>query len=152
MRTRLTLSVCMGLAFPQLTFAEACSTTGQAMQQSASNGLNKALNDIYAKGDQQSRSVSDAQSCLEKYSQYQIGATVNVPDLDLGKMGDALKKQAESKACQVIDNAIAGATRQTQVSLPGGYGGGVTAGQNAGSGVKQTAPTSLIDRVMGIFR
>lgn len=149
---RLTFLVCAGLIVPQSVFADACSTTGQAMQQSASSGLNKALNDIYAKGDQQSKSVSDAQSCLEKYSQYQIGATVNVPDLDLGKMGDALKKQAESKACSVIDNAIAGATRQTQVSLPGGYGGGVTAGQNAPGSVKQTAPTSLIDRVMGIFR
>ncbi|HRK77554.1 MAG TPA: hypothetical protein PLQ95_03355 [Thiobacillus sp.] len=149
---RLTFLVCAALIFPHLAFADACSTTGQAMQQSASNGLNKALNEIYAKGDQQSKSVSDAQSCLEKYSQYQIGATVNIPDLDLGKMGEALKKQAESKACQVIDNTIAGATRQTQVSLPGGYGGGVTAGQNAPSSVKQTAPTSLIDRVMGIFR
>ena len=146
------LLVCAGLIFPQLAFADTCSTTGQAMQQSASAGLNKALDDIYAKGDQQSKSVSDAQSCLEKYSQYQIGATVNVPDLDLGKLGDALKKQAESKACQVIDNTIAGATRQTNVSLPGGYGGGITAGQNAGVNVKPTAPTSLIDRVMGIFR
>ncbi len=149
---RLTFLVCAGLIFPQLVFADTCSTTGQAMQQSASNGLNKALNDIYAKGDQQSKSVSDAQSCLEKYSQYQIGATVNVPDLDLGKMGDALKKQAESKACSVIDNTIAGVTRQTQVSLPGGYGGGVTAGQNSQVNVKSSAPTSLVDRVMGIFR
>lgn len=98
---RLTFLICAGLTFPQLVLADACSTTGQAMQQSANSGLNKALNDIYAKGDQQSKSVSGAQSCLEKYSQYQIGATVNVPDLDLGKMGDALKKQAESKACQV---------------------------------------------------
>lgn len=146
------LLVCVGLILPQLVFAGGCSSTGQAMQQSASAGLNKALNDIYAKGDQQSKSVSDAQSCLEKYSQYQIGATVNVPDLDLGKLGDALKKQAESKACQVIDNTIAGATRQTQVSMPGGYGGGVTAGQNSQVNVKQAAPTSLIDRVMGIFR
>lgn len=146
------LLVCAGLIFPQLAFAGACSTTGQAMQQSANAGLDKALNEIYAKGDQQSKSVSDAQSCLEKYSQYQIGATVNVPDLDLGKLGDALKKQAESKACQVIDNTIAGATRQTQVSMPGGYGGGVTAGQNSQVNVKQAAPTSLIDRVMGIFR
>ena len=144
--------ICAGLTFPALAHADACSTTGQAMQQSASAGLNKALNDIYAKGDQQSRSVSDAQSCLEKYSQYQIGAKVNVPDLDLGKMGDALKKQAESRACQVIDNTIAGATRQTNVSLPGGYGGGMTIGQNAPVSVKQTAPTSFIDRVMGIFR
>lgn len=149
---RWTLLVCAGLIFPQLGFAGGCSATGQAMQQSASNGLNKALNDIYAKGDQQSRSVSEAQSCLEKYSQYQIGATVNVPDLDLGKLGDALKKQAESKACQVIDNTINGATRQTQVSMPGGYGGGVTAGQNAQVNVKQGSSTSLIDRVMGIFR
>lgn len=146
------LFVCAGLILPQLAFADTCSTTGQAMQQSASAGLNKALDDIYAKGDQQSKSVADAQFCLEKYSQYQIGATVNVPDLDLGKMGDALKKQAESRACQVIDNTIAGATRNTNVSLPGGYGGGVTAGQNAGVSVKPTAPTSLIDRVMGIFR
>lgn len=149
---RLTFLICAGLTFPQLVFADACSTTGQAMQQSANAGLDKALNEIYAKGDQQSKSVSDAQSCLEKYSQYQIGATVDVPDLDLGKMGDALKKQAESRACQVIDNTIAGAIRQTNVSLPGGYGGGVTAGQNAGVNVKPTAPTSLIDRVMGIFR
>lgn len=146
------LLVCVGLVLPQLGFAGGCSATGQAMQQSASAGLNKALNDIYAKGDQQSKSVSDAQSCLAKYSQYQIGATVNVPDLDLGKLGDALKKQAESRACQVIDNTIAGATRNTNVSLPGGYGGGVTAGQNSGVSVKPTAPTSLIDRVMGIFR
>lgn len=144
------LLICAGLTFPHLAFADACSTTGQAMQQSASAGLNKALDDIYAKGDRQSKSVSDAQSCLEKYSQYQIGATVNVPDLDLGKLGDALKKQAESKACQVIDNTIAGATRQTNVSLPGGYGGGVTAGQNAG--VKESTSTSLIDRVIGMFR
>lgn len=149
---RWTLLVCAGLAFPQLGFAGGCSATGQAMQQSASNGLNKTLNDIYAKGDQQSRAVSDAQSCLSKYSQYQIGATVNVPDLDLGKMGDALKRQAESKACQVIDNAIGGATRQTQVSLPGGYGGGVTTGQNAPVNVRESTPTSFIDRVMGIFR
>lgn len=149
---RWTLLVCMGLIFPQLSFAGGCSQTGQAMQQSASNGLNKALNDIYAKGDQQSRSVSSAQSCLAKYSEYQIGATVSVPDLDMDKMGDALKKQAESKACQVIDNAISGATRQAQVSMPGGYGGGVTAGQNAPVNVKESAPTSLIDRVMGIFR
>lgn len=146
------LLVCAGLIYPHLAFADACSTTGQAMQQSANAGLDKALSEIYAKGDQQSKSVSDAQSCLEKYSQYQIGATVNVPDLDLGKMGDALKKQAESRACQVIDNTIAGATRQTNVNLPGGYGGGVTAGQNAQVNVKPTAPTSLIDRVMGIFR
>lgn len=149
---RLSLLIYAALTFPHLAFADACSTTGQAMQQSASAGLDKALNDIYAKGDQQSKSVADAQSCLEKYSQYQIGATVNVPDLDLGKLGDALKKQAESRACQVIDNTIAGATRNTNVSLPGGYGGGVTAGQNAGVNVKSTAPTSLIDRVMGIFR
>lgn len=149
---RLTFLVCVGLIFPNLVFAGACSTTGQAMQQSASSGLNKALNDIYAKGDRQSKSVADAQSCLEKYSQYQIGATVNVPDLDLGKMGDALKKQAESRACQVIDNTIAGATRQTNVSLPGGYGGGVTAGQNAEVNVRQGSSTSFIDRVMGIFR
>lgn len=145
------LLICVAL-LPQQVFADACSTTGQAMQQSASNGLNKALNDIYAKGDQQSKSVADAQSCLEKYSRYQIGATVNVPDLDLGKLGDALKKQAESRACQVIDNTINGATRQAQVSLPGGYGGGVTTGPNASVNVKPTAPTSLIDRVMGIFR
>ncbi|AAZ97642.1 hypothetical protein Tbd_1689 [Thiobacillus denitrificans ATCC 25259] len=149
---RLSLLIYAALTFPQLAFAGACSTTGQAMQQSASAGLDNALNDIYAKGDQQSKSVADAQSCLEKYSQYQIGATVNVPDLDLGKLGDALKKQAESRACQVIDNTIAGATRNTNVSLSGGYGGGVTAGQNAGVNVKPTAPTSLIDRVMGIFR
>ena len=149
---RANLLICAGLILPHLAFADACSTTGQAMQQSAGAGLDKALNEIYAKGDQQSKSVADAQSCLEKYSQYQIGATVNVPDLDRGKLGDALKKQAESKACQVIDNTIAGATRQTNVSLPGGYGGGVTAGQNAGVNVKPTPPTSLIDRVMGIFR
>lgn len=146
------LFVCAGLAFSHLVFAEACSTTGQAMQQSASSGLNKALDDIYARGDQQSKSVSAAQSCLEKYSQCQIGATVNVPDLDLGKMGDALKKQVEGRACQVIDNTISGATRQTQVSMPGGYGGGVTTGQNAPVNVKESTPTSLIDRVMGIFR
>lgn len=144
--------VCAALIFPNLAFAGACSSTGQAMQQSASAGLNKTLNDIYARGDQQSKSVADAQSCLEKYSEYQIGATVSVPDLDLGKMADALKKQAESRACQVIDNAISGATRQTQVSMPGGYGGGVTAGQNAPVNVKESAPTSLINRVMGIFR
>lgn len=149
---RLSLLIYAALTFPHLAFADACGTTGQAMQQSANAGLNKALNGIYAKGDQQSQSVADAQSCLEKYSQYQIGATVNVPDLDLGKLGDALKKQAESKACQVIDNTINGATRQAQVSLPGGYGGAVTAGQTAQGSVKQTAPTSLIDRVMGIFR
>lgn len=149
---RWTVLACAALTFPQLAFADACSTTGQAMQQSASNGLDRALNDIYAKGDQQSRSVSEAQSCLEKYSKYRIGASVNIPDLDLGKMGDALKKQVESRACQVIDNTVAGATRQTQVSLPGGYGGGVAAGQNAPVNVKPTTPTSLIDRVMGIFR
>lgn len=149
---RWTLLVCAGLIFPQLVFGAGCSPTGQAMQQSASNGLNKALNDIYAKGDQQSKSVGAAQSCLEKYSQYQIGASVSLPELDLGKMGDALKKQAESKACQVIDNAISGVTRQTQVSMPGGYGGGVTAGQNAPVNVRESAPTSLIDRVMGVFR
>ncbi|MGB9128415.1 MAG: hypothetical protein WCB97_02095 [Thiobacillus sp.] len=149
---RLTFLICAGLIFPQLAFAGGCSRTGQAMQQSASNGLNKALNDIYSKGDQQSRSVSSAQSCLAKYSEYQIGAAVSVPDLDMDKMGDALKKQAESKACQVIDNAIGGVTRQTQVSMPGGYGGGVTAGQNAPVNVRESAPTSLIDRVMGVFR
>ncbi|ODU50185.1 MAG: hypothetical protein ABS92_03860 [Thiobacillus sp. SCN 63-374] len=145
------LLICAAL-LPHLAQAAACSTTGQAMQQSASNGLDKALNEIYAKGDQQSRSVSEAQSCLEKYSKYRIGASVNIPDLDLGKMGDALKKQVESRACQVIDNTVAGATRQTQVSLPGGYGGGVTTGQNAPVKVRESAPTSLIDRVMGVFR
>lgn len=151
---RWTLLVCMGmgLIFPQLAFAGGCSRTGQAMQQSASNGLNKALNDIYAKGDRQSRSVGSAQSCLAKYSEYQIGATVSLPDLDMDKIADGLKKQAESKACSVIDNAIGGATRQTQVSMPGGYGGGVTAGQNAPVNVRESAPTSLIDRVMGVFR
>ena len=41
---RLTFLICAGLTFPQLVLADACSTTGQAMQQSASNGLNKALN------------------------------------------------------------------------------------------------------------
>lgn len=146
------LLLCSGLVFPQLVFAAGCSQTGQAMQQSASNGLNKALNDIYAKGDRQSRSVSGAQSCLAKYSEYQIGATVSIPDLDMDKIGDALKKQAESKACSVIDNAISGATRQTQVSMPGGYGGGVTAGQNSQVNVRESAPTSWVDRVMGIFR
>lgn len=149
---RLTFLVSAALIIPQPVFAEACSTTGQAMQQSASNGLNKALNDIYAKGDRQSRSVGSAQSCLAKYSEYQIGATVSLPDLDMDKIADGLKKQAESKACSVIDNAIGGVTRQTQVSMPGGYGGGVTAGQNAPVNVKESTSTSLIDRVMGMFR
>lgn len=149
---RLILLVCAGLVFPQLGFAGGCSATGQAMQQSASSGLEKALNDIYAKGDQQSRSVSQAGSCLSKYSEYQIGATVSIPDLSMDGVADALKKQAESKACQVIDNKINQATRQTNVSMPGGYGGGVTAGKNAEVNVRQGSSTSFIDRVMGIFR
>lgn len=147
------LLICGSLIFPQLVFAnDGCSQTGRAMQQSASKGLDKALSEVYAKGDRQSKSVSGAQSCLAKYSEYQIGATVSIPDLDMDKIGDVLKKQAESKACSVIDNAIGGATRQTQVSMPGGYGGGVTTGQNAQVNVRESAPTSLVDRVMGIFR